>query len=217
MQLIREFVDFDNLEIINEATEGKKKAYSIKGPFLIAENKNKNARKYRRPLLEREVAKLDKTKIKNKNAYGELDHPQSPIVSLKNASHRIESLVMDGDMAVGKAKLIDTPNGRIAEAILESGGRLMVSSRGIGTIDKESGYINDNFNLITDDLVSDGSFPECFVDGILEQKDWIIGNDGEIVEAAVEHLQEKVDKKFDSEVIKGYLLEFINEIKSKYI
>jgi len=177
LKLITEDVDYQELEILLEQDEKSgKKSYTISGPFIQAEVRNKNKRIYRKVLAEREVSKFTNTKIKQNRAWGELDHPPSPIVSLKTASHMITEINMVENNGMGKAKILDTPMGRIAHTILDSGGQLMVSTRGLGSLDNQ-GYVNNDFELITVDIVADGSAPDSYVDGILENREFIIQND----------------------------------------
>lgn len=212
-KLITEYIDYSNLNIISETVDGKK-SYMIEGPYLQSEIENKNKRKYSRTIVEREVIKFNQGPIKEGRSWMELDHPPSPTISLKNACGLIKELTMNGNDAIGKSKLIDTPNGRIASVCLESGGKLGVSSRGVGTIDKFSGYVNSDYSLVTVDVVANPSAPKSFVEGILESKEYIIGPDGDIVEAAVNQLQEQVDKDFSSKVILGYIYQFLNKIRN---
>jgi len=211
LKLIREDVDNHSVEILTESDDKGKKSYSITGPFIQSEIRNKNGRIYRRPLIEREVSKLNSTKIKNGQLYGEMDHPPTPTISLQKASHLITELNMVGNNGIGKAKILDTPMGRIATSILDAGGQLMVSTRGLGTLGSDN-YVNEDFDLITVDIVADGSAPDSYVNGILENKEYVIENNI-IVERAVENLQEKVDDKYDSDYAKLVFKEFINEIK----
>lgn len=214
MKLITELIDYQDLEIIKEVNEEKKfKGYKIQGPYLQAEIVNKNNRRYSKQLVEREVSKLNKTKIKENRAYGETDHPPTPTVSLKNASHLIESLVMDGNNAIGCSKVLDTPMGRIITTILDASGTIMMSSRGLGTLKGQD--VQKDYSLITVDAVSDGSGPDTFVEGILENKEYIIGDDGNIVEVAIENMKKKVNKKYNSHIAFLYLKEFLDEIRKK--
>lgn len=209
-KLIYEDIDYKDLEILTEETEEKKKIYKIKGPYIVSETKNKNGRIYPRSLIEREVNKFNKEKIKENRAWGALDHPMSPVVSLKEASHIIRELNMDGNSAMGISEILNTPMGRIATTCIEAG-KIMMSTRGLGSL-SQAGKVNKDYNLITVDIVSDGSTGKT-VEGILENKEYIIGEDGNIVEVAIDNLQKKVDKKYDSHVKFLYLKEFLNEIR----
>lgn len=209
LKLLTEFIDFKSFEVLTEG-EGADSIVRIKGPFLEAELQNKNKRRYKKSLCEREVTKFNEEKIQHNRALGELDHPPSPQINLDRVSHKIESLVMEGNQGIGVAKLIDTPMGKIAKTLVREGIVLGVSTRGVGSLGSD-GWVNENFNLITIDIVADPSAPNSFVDGILENKEYVIeGND--IVEVAVENLQKKMDKN-GSKVALEAMLDFIDSIK----
>lgn len=223
MKLLQEFIDFSNLEIITEATDGgKKKEYFLKGPFLQAEILNKNGRKYLEETLVREVKDFYENKIKTNRSMGELDHPPDPTINLERVSHIITELYMENKIGYGTAKLIDTPTGRIAKTLVDEGILLGMSTRGVGTLEGE--YVKNDYKLITIDIVADPSAPSAFVEGVMENKEYIIGNDGEIVEVAVKNLQKKLETKSNkfehkdvSSLALSYMLEFIEDIKKKSI
>jgi len=210
LKLITEFIDFHDCEILTEQNENHEKIYRIKGPFLQAEVKNRNGRRYAHPILEREVSKFNNEKILRKRAFGELDHPPTPSINLDRVSHIIESLDSDGSNSwIGVAKLIDTPSGKIAQVLVKEGCLLGVSSRGVGSLNGER--VNDDYNMVTVDIVADPSAPDAFVNGILENKEFIIEG-SKYVEYAVNRLKEQVDKKYNSKVVLQYMLEFIEAI-----
>lgn len=211
--LITEYIDYSELNFLNESTEDGKKSLIIEGPFIQSEIKNRNKRIYRQYLVEREVKKLNETAIKECRSWMELDHPTTHNVSLKNACGLITELKMDGKDAIGKAKVMDSVNGRILRSCFEVGGKPGVSTRGVGTV--SGSYVNEDWNLITIDAVASPSAPDGFVNGILESKEFIISDDV-IVERAVEHLQEQVDRKYDSKVSLAYYLEFLNNIRKGF-
>jgi len=211
MLYIREFVDVEELStVISEAESGKSKEYRIEGPYIQAEVKNKNGRVYPKNIVEREVNVFNKEKIKANRALGELDHPPTPTVNLKNVSHVIESLVMEGNNGIGKAKILDTVSGRTASSLLEAGVKLGVSTRGVGSLN--GSQVNPDFKLITVDLVADPSAPNAFVEGIMEGREWIIDGD-KIVEKAVEKLEENLSKHGSREILED-LQDFIKDIQA---
>lgn len=213
MKLLIEVLDnFSDYEIIKEESENKDRKFKIKGPFLVAEQQNKNKRTYSKALIEREITNFTTNKIKQKNAFGELDHPPTPTVSAKNAAIHVDELVMDGNIAIGTATVLDTPNGRIIKSILNDGYKLGVSSRGVGTLN--NGLVNLDYKFLAEDVVTDPSGYGCYVESILENKEYIIGPNGDIVEAAVNQLQEQVDKDFSSKVVLGYIYQFLNKIRN---
>ena len=173
MRLIAE--ELTDVQFLTEEKEGKKNYY-IEGVFLQAEIKNRNGRMYPQRTLAREVAKYDESYIKSGRALGELGHPDGPSINLDRVSHKIQSLKEDGNNFIGRAKILDTPNGKIAKSLLDEGVRLGVSSRGMGSIKKESNcnVVCDDFMLATAaDIVADPSAPDAFVDGIMEGKNWV--------------------------------------------
>jgi len=210
MLLITEYIEHQDLDIVCEQDDnGKAKAFRIKGPFLQAEVKNRNGRIYEKNLLMREVECFNKEKIKEKRSFGELDHPPSPTVNLERVSHLIESLSMEGNNGIGVAKILDTPKGRIAHTLLEAGTKLGVSTRGVGSLNGPK--VNDDFKLITVDIVADPSAPDAFVDGILENKEFIINNN-RIVEKAVDTLENNVKKNGSREIAAAFS-DFLDNIK----
>jgi len=175
MKLIRE-TSYD-VEILEEAKDGEKNLY-IEGIFMQADLKNGNGRIYPLPVLETATQKYRVEKIEKGSSWGELDHPESPTVLLKNASHRITSIRQEGSNFIGKALVLDTTHGRQVKGLLKGGGVLAVSTRGLGETIEENGLsiIQAGFNLCTTDIVSDPSAPSAFVKGILEGRDWYCDN-----------------------------------------
>jgi len=209
MKLLSEVTTFNSLEFLVEDSNGEK-TYKIKGPFLQSEVKNRNGRIYSKALCEREVGRFQE-KIKAKRALGELDHPPSPTVNLQTVSHLIESLEMNNNDGVGVATLLDTPQGNIAKSLLKANVQLGVSTRGVGTLNGSK--VNEDYKLITVDIVADPSAPNAFVEGILENKDYIITENGDIVERAVENLEKNLDNKGRSGDILKFLKNFLEDIR----
>ena len=155
--------------------EGKNKQQYIKGIFMQSDIKNQNGRVYPYEVLKKQVRSFNKKFVKESRALGELGHPQGPTINLDRVSHVITELKEDGKNFVGKAKIIDTPNGKIVKNLLESGVRLGVSSRGLGSVKTNKEGVNevqDDFVLSTVDIVSDPSAPDAFVNGIMEGKEF---------------------------------------------
>ena len=176
MKLITE--NIESVELITEEKDGEKKLY-IEGVFLQSEVKNRNGRVYPFKVLDNEVKRYNEEYIKPGRALGELGHPDGPTVNLDRVSHRIVSLKAEGNNFIGKAHILDTPNGKIAKSLLGEGVKLGVSSRGMGTLDKQEGvaYVMDDFMLATAaDIVADPSAPDAFVNGIMEGKEWVWSN-----------------------------------------
>ena len=193
MRLIAE--EITNVQFLEEEKEGKKN-YFIEGIFLQAELKNRNNTMYPLRTLQKEVAKYSENYIDKGRALGELGHPDGPSINLDRVSHKIISLKEDGNNFIGKAKLLDTPMGRIAKDLLGEGVKLGVSSRGMGSIRKEENcnVVMDDFMLATAaDIVADPSAPDAFVNGIMEGKEWVWDN-GVLKEATVAEIKTEIDQ-----------------------
>jgi hypothetical protein len=175
MKLITELVE--DIEYITEAKESGDKEHYIHGIFLQANRKNRNGRIYPLNVMENEVNRYMNEVVANKRGYGELGHPQGPQINLDRVSHLITELKRDGDNFIGKAKLTDTPMGKIAIGLLKSGAQLGVSSRGMGTLKPTRDgvmEVQNDFHLATAaDIVADPSAPDAFVKGIMENVDWV--------------------------------------------
>lgn len=195
MKLISEVVDDNMVEFITEESNGAKSHY-IKGVFMQAEQKNRNGRVYPKAILKNQVDKYIKDYVDQNRAFGELGHPDGPIVNLERVSHMIKELKEDGNNYIGKAKIMDTPYGKIVKNLIEEGAKLGVSSRGMGSLKNIGGtnIVQKDFYLATAaDIVADPSAPEAFVEGIMEGKEWVWDN-GVIREKAVQQLKDELLK-----------------------
>jgi len=207
-------------EIIEEESleEGKasKKNFYITGPYLQADVKNGNGRTYPHKVLEGQVANFTKSRISSNRAMGELGHPNTTEINLDRVSHLIKELKMEGKNGIGKSLVMDTPMGQIAKSLIESGVKLGVSTRGVGTL-KENVVQND-FRLITVDIVADPSAPDAFVNGILESNtEWVMEN-GILVEKEVEDLKDKLDEYAKEDIVnatKKVFEDFLNTISNR--
>ena len=205
----------DEVEYITEATEGGGKNYKIKGIFLQADIKNRNGRVYPMEVLEKEVSRYNKKFINEKRAYGELGHPDRPTVNLERVSHMVTELYPDGKNFIGEAKIMETPMGKIVKNIMNEGGKLGVSSRGMGSLNQKNGanYVRDDFYLATAaDIVADPSAPNAFVEGIMEGKEWV-WNNGALIESELVELKRKFDVKKRKRDAKVEALEFAKFLK----
>ena len=192
MRLITE--QNNDIEVLTEDKDGKQSTY-IKGIFLQTEITNRNGRMYRFDSMNREVSKYNEEFIQRGRALGELGHPEGPTVNLDRVSHKIVELYPEGKNFIGKAKLLETPMGKIAKNLLEEGVQLGVSSRGLGSLKKEGSLsvVADDFILSTAaDIVADPSAPDAFVEGIMEGKEWALV-DGKIKEAQIEAIKASLD------------------------
>lgn len=194
MKLIKEHTEQVNL--IVEEKLGKGKEYFIEGVFLQSNLKNRNGRVYPKDIMANEVKRYNEEYIAKNRAFGELGHPDSPTINLDRVCMMIKSLREDGDNWVGKAKIMDTPYGKIVKNLIDEGAQLGVSSRGMGTLTQKNGvnYVGKDFMLATAaDIVADPSAPNAFVEGVMESKEWIIV-DGKFVERDLREAQALIRK-----------------------
>jgi len=176
MKLIKEI--HETVNYLVEDANGNKSLH-IEGPFLVAEKKNRNGRLYEAATLRKEVDRYTEEYINKHRAFGELGHPETPSINLDRVSHMITSLREDGNVWIGKAKILDTPMGLIAKSLIEGGAQLGVSSRGMGSLKNVNGVnvVQPDFYLATAaDIVADPSAPGAFVQGIMEGKEWMLVN-----------------------------------------
>ena len=192
MKLITE--QNNDIEVLTEEKDGKKSTY-IKGVFLQTEITNRNGRMYKFDTMNREVSKYNEEFVNRGRALGELGHPEGPTLNLDRVSHKIVELYPEGTNFIGKAKLMETPMGKIAKSLLEEGVQLGVSSRGLGSIKKEGNcsVVADDFILSTAaDIVADPSAPDAFVEGIYEGREWVTVDD-KIKEQQIEAIKSAID------------------------
>jgi hypothetical protein len=210
MKLIRE--EIEKVEVLTEGSGKNQKLY-IQGPFLQAECVNRNGRMYPRSIMEREVNRYTEQYVEKGRALGELGHPDGPTVNLDRVSHKIVSLTCEGNNWIGKAQILSTPMGKIAESLLKEGVCLGVSSRGIGSLRENSkGYkeVGEDFMLATAaDIVADPSAPDAFVQGIMEGVEWVWNNG--ILEQKVENFEKKINTYVDQGILEDYKLSLFNE------
>lgn len=183
MKLIREEVQ-DIQVIVEEVKDAKGKStgeknYTIQGVFMQADKKNRNGRVYPFETLRREVERYNKEYVDKNRAVGELGHPETPSINLDRVSHMITNLKPDGTNFIGKAKILNTPMGNIVKGLLDGNVQVGVSTRGMGSLKPHNGYqlVQDDFKLATAaDIVADPSAPDAFVQGIMENVEWIYEN-----------------------------------------
>jgi len=215
MKLIKELIEEENLQFITKDRDGEKRYY-IEGVFMQADVKNKNGRMYGSSMLSEKVDEYVKNFIEKNRAYGELGHPANPSINLERVSHRIVSLERDGSNFVGKAQVSSTPYGNIVKGLLEDGGKLGVSSRGLGSLMKENGVlkVQNDFMIVTPaDIVADPSAPDAFVEGIMEGREWVWDN-GIIREKNVEDYKQIIEKT-SSKDLKMVKLKLFEDFLSK--
>ncbi len=206
-----------DVKFLTEKKEDGTKSVYIEGIFMQAEKPNRNGRIYGRGIMEREVQKYQDL-INEKRSLGELGHPPNPSINLNQVSHLITGLRFEGNDIYGKAKILDTPMGKIAKNFIEEGVSLGVSSRGLGSVKLNKEGVNevqDDFHLATVDIVADPSAPDAFVQGIMESAEWILEN-GVWKAVQIEQAQNTIRKasKADLNKVKLQVFEqFLRSIK----
>ena len=205
MKLISE--EIESVDILTEEKDGKKTLY-IQGPFLQAEVVNRNKRCYPINTMMKEVTRYNTDFVSKGRALGELGRPDGPQINLDRVSHKIVSLTQEGNNFMGKAQILKTPMGKIAESLLADGVKLGVSSRGMGSISQHEGvsYVGEDFMLATAaDIVADPSAPDAFVDGVMEGKEWVW--EGSILrEKQVEQVKSTINTLVDQKKLEEHKL-----------
>jgi|TARA_B100000427_G_scaffold150143_1_gene124957 hypothetical protein len=213
MKLISE--EIESVDILTEEKDGKKTLY-IQGPFLQAEVVNRNKRCYPINTMMKEVTRYNTDFVSKGRALGELGHPDGPQINLDRVSHKIVSLTQEGNNFVGKAQILSTPMGKIAESLLDSGVKLGVSSRGMGSIVNREGvsYVGEDFMLATAaDIVADPSAPDAFVDGVMEGKEWVW--EGSVLrEKKTEAIKREINTLVDQRILEQNRLRLFQDFLS---
>ena len=214
MKLITE--EISNVKIITEGKGAGKKLY-IEGVFLQGEIKNRNGRMYPMDTLSKEVARYNEAFVQKGRALGELGHPDGPTVNLDRVSHKITSLVQEGNNFKGKAQILETPMGKIAKSLLDEGVMLGVSSRGVGSLkmtNEGHKIVGEDFMLATAaDIVSDPSAPDAFVSVIMEGKEWV-WEGGILREKLAEQTEKRINTLVSQKALEEHKLNLFNEFLS---
>ena len=214
MKLITEEVS--KVKFITEGKGAKKKLY-IEGVFLQGDIKNRNGRMYPVDTLSREVDRYNESFVGKGRALGELGHPEGPTVNLDCVSHKITSLVREGNNFKGKAQLLSTPMGKIASSLIDEGVQLGVSSRGVGSLREDRTgckVVGEDFQLATAaDIVADPSAPDAFVNGIMEGKEWV-WEGGNLREQLAEKAKRTINTLVDQRRLEEHKLNLFNDFLS---
>lgn len=214
MKLIRETVE--NVRYITEAAENGKKHLYIEGTFLVGDAVNKNNRMYKMDTLRNEVARYTEEYVKTNRALGELGHPDTPSINLERVSHKIVSLSENGNTFHGKARILDTPYGQIVKNFIENDVSIGVSSRALGSlVQTKEGYnlVQDDLRLATAaDIVADPSAPGAFVNGIMENKEWMFV-EGKFVESDFDFAKRQIIKASSKQIEEVALKLFENYLR----
>lgn len=200
MQLIKELNEDITPQILQEGKGGEKKYY-IETIWMQGNIENRNGREYPFSVLESAANKYITEKVEQNRAFGELGHPNGPAINLDRVSHLITSLKAEGSNYVGRAKIMDTPHGKIVKNLMDEGAKFGVSSRGLGSVKKNKKGIDEvqkDFYIATaGDIVADPSAPDAFVNGIMESAEWVWDN-GLLVQSDLEEARNNVNKAFKS-------------------
>ena len=210
MKLIKEHTE--EVKYLVEEKLGKGKEYFIEGVFLQSNLKNRNGRVYPTEILDKEVKRYNEEYVTKNRAFGELGHPDSPTINLDRVSHMIKSLRREGDNFIGRAKIMDTPYGKIVKSLIDEGATLGVSSRGMGSLAQKGGVsmVQNDFTLATAaDIVADPSAPNAFVEGVMESKEWVMV-DGKFVEKDLIEAQRIIRKTSSKNLNEAKLKLFVS-------
>ena len=210
MKLITEYTTSD-VKCLVEKKEDGSKSHMIEGVFAMAESKNRNGRIYPKAVMESAVNKYVKEQVSKDRAVGELNHPDGPTVNLDKVSHKITELQMDGNNVMGKARILETPMGKIVKGLLDGGVQLGVSTRGMGSLEQRNNamIVKDDFMLNTVDIVQDPSAPQAFVNGIMEGVDWI-WNNGILEAQEIEKIETEIKRAPRADLYETQVREFKN-------
>ena len=214
MKLIRETVE--DVKYLTETSENGKKNLFIEGTFLVGDTVNRNNRMYKMETLRNEVKRYNEEYIKTNRALGELGHPDTPSINLDRVSHKIVSLVEDGSTFYGKALILETPYGQIVKNFIDNDVSIGVSSRALGSVTQtREGYnlVQDDLKLATAaDIVADPSAPGAFVNGIMENKEWMFV-EGKFVEADFDNAKRQIQRASSRQIEEVALKLFENYIR----
>jgi hypothetical protein len=222
MKLITEMVD--EVQVITETNEHEPKSYFIEGIIMQGDIKNRNGRVYPRETLMRETKRYNEQYVSKKRAYGELGHPAGPTINLDRVSHMFTELKEENSNVVGRAKVMDTPMGKIVKNLIDEGANLGISSRGMGSLKKNKQGImevqNDFMLATAGDIVADPSAPNAFVRGVMEGAEWVynvasssweMANDFDQIEEEIKETA-KVSRKELEEQAAIFFTKFINSL-----
>jgi hypothetical protein len=215
--LLVETPSYELKYLISEKNRNAPSDMFFNGPFLMANKPNRNNRVYPLDQMISEVNRYTSEMITNNRATGELNHPTTPEVNLERACHMVTELRQDGDMFIGKSKVLSTPMGQVVRSLMLDGVKLGVSSRALGRLEEEKGYNKvKDFRLVAIDVVADPSVPSAFVNGILESKQWVLADDGKF-EPFYENIENQLSsmpRNNKDQYLKECIIQFINSLKS---
>jgi len=206
--------------LVEEKNRSEPAKYFITGKYMMAEEKNQNGRIYKLNEMQNEVNRYLDQMVKSRRAIGEMNHPQSTEVNPVNACHLVLELNQNGNYFMGKSLVLDTPMGQLLKSLLKDNIHLGISTRGLGNLTEErGGHKVSDFHLICLDVVHQPSVQDAMLEHVMESKEWIIGDDGRIIECSLKASQElkrslsSVPKKDVDLFLREQLTNFINTLK----
>lgn len=206
--------------LVEEKNRSEPSKYYITGKYMMAEEKNQNGRIYQLGEMQREVTRYMDQMVKSRRAIGEMNHPQSTEVNPVNACHLVLELVQNGNYFMGKSLVLDTPMGQLLKSLLKDNIHLGISTRGLGNLAEGGGASKvSDFHLICLDVVHQPSVQDAMLEHIMESKEWIIGDDGRIIECSLKASKQlkrnlsSLPKKEVDTFLKEQLTQFINSLK----
>ena len=214
MKLITETIE--SVKYLTETSENGKKKLYIEGTFLVGEQVNKNNRMYKMDTLRKEVNRYNEEYINTGRALGELGHPDTPTINLERVSHKIVGLTEDGNSYYGRALILETPYGQIVKNFIDNDIQVGVSSRAMGSlVQTREGYslVQDDLKLATAaDIVADPSAPGAFVNGIMENKEWMFV-EGRFVEVDFDNAKKQIKSASKAQIEQVALKLFENYLR----
>jgi hypothetical protein len=214
---LHEELDF----LIEEKNSQEPQKYYITGPYMMSGSPNQNGRIYKLDEMKNEVERYSNEMIKTRRAIGEMNHPQSTEVNPVNACHLVTELRQNGNYFMGKSLILDTPMGQLLKSLVRDKIQMGISTRGLGNLaESASGKTVSNFHLICLDVVHQPSVQNAMLESVLESKEWMIGNDGRIIEVserafgALKGSLANLPKHETNLFLKEQLMVFINSLKS---
>ena len=218
MKFLRENADYSNVSLLTEATSDGKKELYIEGIFAQAEKKNRNGRIYPKTVMEGALNPYVTNYVAKNRALGELSHPENrPQVKPELASHRIVSLKMEGDDVMGKALVLNTPQGNILRGLLEGGTQMGVSTRGLGSVSERANasYVGSDYIISAIDAVIDPSALDAWVSAVNESQEWLVTDDGQILEKTQQEIKKVQQVKLTEEKMLQIMESFFKSIRAK--
>lgn len=208
------FHDFE--PILEKNVTSNSTSLFIKGPYMMADGVNRNNRLYPLHEMQREIARYKEEMISQGRSLGELNHASNADIDLGRACHLVTEMWQEGNVFYGKSKVLSTDCGKIVQCLVQDGVKVGMSSRALGQLEESQGRnIVKDLRLVSIDCVADPSFPKAFVNGILESKAWVLGDNGTLQECydVFEKSISKLPKKDIESHLRKSIVSFISKLK----